>query len=199
MGNIEEFRTNNRCDLHILFLQRNSGLASENQQLTQSFTSAEVNTGIRLGQAIFLCFPYYIGKTAGDIVVGGEDAVKCAADYRLDREELIAGVSAGGDAFQHGQGGSDGCLIAEEHPVFLGGGVHGGVLHERHCQRPAVGTHYVDAFAEKALVLTPDVLAVGRIHEDAAAGGLLTHGAEECAVGGGEIAGRAGNDKGLAV
>ena len=110
-----------------------------------------------------------MSERAGGEGIFGEDAVEGAADHRLDADEFIPRIGSGGDALHRGEGRSDGGLVAEEHPVFLGGGVHRGVFHERHCERPAVGTYDVDSLPQKPLILPPDILAVGSIHEDAAA------------------------------
>ena len=174
-------RTDDRLDFNILRFQWNSGLAGENQKFAQGLPAAEVDAGIRFGKTFVLGLAHDLRETAGGEGVFGKDPVQCAADDCLDGEDFVAGIGPGGDTLEHGQSRSDSGFVAEEHPVFLGGGMHGRIIHERNCKGAAIGTHDAEAFAKKPFVFAPDILAVRNIHKDAPAGSGLAHHLREIA------------------
>ena len=97
LGNLtlEELRTKDRRNLHILFIYSDTSLTRKNQQLAKHIPSAQIQTRIRLSIASILRPFDNLGKSSAlTTTVVAENVVQGTGKHSLDSENLITAVHA---------------------------------------------------------------------------------------------------------
>ena len=120
-------RFGNRLHVHLGLLQRNAGLAGQDQQLAQHVTAAQVNGRIRLGIALLPGFLHNVREGNG-AVIPVEQVAERSGDAGLDLLDPVAAVQHLVDRLEDRQGGARRGLIAQPHPGFQGLGLQGLIL-----------------------------------------------------------------------
>ena len=91
----KEFRPEDRRDLDILLIERDTGFTREYDQFSQYITTAEVKTWVRLGvSGILRPFHDFCKCSTFAACVIAEYIVQRAAEHSLDPDDLVSAVDA---------------------------------------------------------------------------------------------------------